>query len=153
MTVEKILKIFEEGYKGEEKEFNVFTSETKLFTNDSNAFACEEVEQPCVALVEMTIPKKRIKNCDLVQQEKVKIVAMINGYDELQDYHCVTIGEFLNYLKHIEDKQQYVCIVDYFDLSDGEVHIVTGVVDAKKSYCKNRKLRKNFGDDALQFQY
>lgn len=147
MTVEEILKVFEEG------KFNTFKLETKIFTSDTNAFVCEFVEQPCVALAQLTIPQNRIKGLEKKESKYVKVVAIINGYDNLKHVHCITIEEFLRFLKHVDDKQQNVCVADYSDLSAGNVSVVRGIIHAQKSYCKNKALRNLFGDEAIQIQY
>jgi len=157
MTVEKILKIFEEGYKGNDKKFDTYEQETKLFTTDSNAFVCESVEQPCISLIEMLIPKNWIRNYpdteEVGEHEKIKIVVMVKGYEKTDYHHCITVGEFLNFLRHIQNKEEYVAVADYLDLADGNIYIIKDFIDAKKAYCKNLRLRELLGDNALQIWY
>ena len=125
MTVERMLQIFQKG----DTALKVFASGDSIYRVNEPSEEPDDCLEPCTALIEMPVQKNRIENYN-TEAEFVKVTAVVTG-NLIDSSNILTTEDFIEYLKGIKDKQEIICIVNYFNLLEGKICEVYSVLTKK----------------------
>lgn len=115
----------------------------------------EPSECPCVALKEAEVFSTNLSSYrSHMEQKMVRVVLVINAFQNADYYKCLTVGELRKYLNNIKDKNQEVCIVNAEQIGTGPYHtIINAWTQTEPSDQDNEKMRRITGDNIFHIAF